>query len=53
MNEELQFILDSAKESMQNAILHLENELLNIRAGKANQSCLKVSWLTITVHQHH
>ena len=41
MNEELQFILDSAKESMQNAILHLENELLNIRAGKANPVMLK------------
>ncbi|MEL0274584.1 MAG: ribosome recycling factor, partial [Flavobacteriaceae bacterium] len=33
MNEELQFILDSAKESMQGAINHLESELINIRAG--------------------
>ena len=41
MNEELQFILDSARESMQGAITHLENELLNIRAGKANPVMLK------------
>ena len=41
MNEELQFILDSAKESMQSAVSHLENELLNIRAGKANPVMLK------------
>ncbi len=41
MNEELQFILDSAKESMQGSIRHLENELLNIRAGKANPVMLK------------
>ncbi|MGB2085664.1 MAG: ribosome recycling factor [Flavobacteriaceae bacterium] len=41
MNEELQFILDSTKESMANAVLHLENELLNIRAGKANPVMLK------------
>ena len=41
MNEELQFILDSARESMQGAIKHLENELLNIRAGKANPVMLK------------
>ena len=41
MNEELQFIIDSAKESMQGSIKHLENELLNIRAGKANPVMLK------------
>lgn len=41
MNEELQFILDSAKESMAGAISHLESELLNIRAGKANPVMLK------------
>lgn len=41
MNEELQFILDSAKESMQSAVNHLESELLNIRAGKANPVMLK------------
>ena len=41
MNEELEFVLDSAKESMQGAISHLESELLNIRAGKANPVMLK------------
>lgn len=41
MNEELQFILDSTKESMSAALAHLENELLNIRAGKANPVMLK------------
>ncbi len=41
MNEELQFILDSAKESMHSAVSHLESELLNIRAGKANPVMLK------------
>ena len=34
--EEIEFILESAKESMFNATKHLEKELLNIRAGKAN-----------------
>lgn len=41
MNEELQFILESAQESMLGAVRHLENELLNIRAGKANPVMLK------------
>tara|TARA_A100000164_G_scaffold179040_1_gene159094 strand:+ start:3488 stop:4042 length:555 start_codon:yes stop_codon:yes gene_type:complete len=36
MDETLDFIFDTAKEGMQQAIDHLENELLNIRAGKAN-----------------
>ncbi|MBL30944.1 MAG: ribosome recycling factor [Flavobacteriaceae bacterium] len=34
--DETDLIVDSAKESMSNAIEHLEKELLNIRAGKAN-----------------
>ena len=34
--EEIEFIVESAKESMFNATKHLEKELLNIRAGKAN-----------------
>ena len=34
--EEIDFILESAEESMVNVINHLEKELLNIRAGKAN-----------------
>ena len=40
MNEELQFILDSTKEAMINAIKHLEKQLLIIRAGKASPSML-------------
>ncbi len=40
MNEEIEFIIDTAKEQMDNAILHLEKELRNIRAGKATPSML-------------
>ncbi len=40
MNEELQFILDTAKESMENALKHLEKQLTNIRAGKASPAML-------------
>lgn len=40
MNEDIEFIIDSAKESMQEAIKHLEKQLVNIRAGKANPSML-------------
>lgn len=36
MNEEVQLYLDEAKEKMQQAIGHLERELVKIRAGKAN-----------------
>ena len=36
MEEEMQFIVDNAKESMELALKHLEKEMLNIRAGKAN-----------------
>ena len=36
MDETLDFIVDTAKEGMQNAVVHLEKEMLNIRAGKAN-----------------
>lgn len=38
MNEELKFIVDSTKEAMGNALVHLEKKLLNIRAGKASPS---------------
>ncbi len=41
MNEKLEFILKSAEDKMQSSLLHLENELLNIRAGKANPNMLK------------
>ncbi len=40
MTEEIDFILDSAKESMNNSIAHLEKEFLNIRAGKASPAML-------------
>jgi ribosome recycling factor len=36
MNDEIIIITETAKESMDMAIRHLEKELLNIRAGKAN-----------------
>jgi ribosome recycling factor len=36
MTEEINFILDSTKESMEGSIAHLEKEFLNIRAGKAS-----------------
>jgi ribosome recycling factor len=40
MNDELDFIIDSAKEAMDNAIVHLEKQLVNIRAGKASPAML-------------
>ncbi len=40
MNEDIQFIIDTAKESMHNALKHLEKQLINIRAGKASPSML-------------
>lgn len=40
MEEEIELIIDSAEEGMQNAISHLNKLLLNIRAGKASPSML-------------
>ena len=40
MNEELNFVIESAEEMMQNAISHLEKEFRNIRAGKATPAML-------------
>ena len=40
MEEEVQLYLDDAKERMENAIAHLERELVKIRAGKANPQML-------------
>lgn len=40
MNEEIIFILDAAKESMDAAISHLEKEFIKIRAGKASPAML-------------
>jgi len=41
MNEEIEFIVDEAKEGMQKAIAHLKKELANIRAGKASPQMLR------------
>ena len=40
MNEEVKMYMDEAKELMQNALAHLDNELAKIRAGKANPKIL-------------
>jgi ribosome recycling factor len=40
MNEDIKFIIDSAKEAMDNAVKHLEKQLSNIRAGKASPAML-------------
>jgi len=40
MQEEINFILDTAKESMDKSVKHLENALLKIRAGKASPAML-------------
>jgi len=41
MNEDLQLILEDAKEKMEKAIVHLEGELAKIRAGRANPAMLE------------
>ncbi|MGY5850756.1 ribosome recycling factor [Salegentibacter sp. F14] len=38
MEDEIEFIIDSAKEGMEKAIAHLKKQLANIRAGKASPS---------------
>ncbi len=38
MEEEIDFIIDGAREAMGNAVKHLEKQLVNIRAGKASPS---------------
>jgi ribosome recycling factor len=40
MQEDMQFVIDTAKEGMEGAIEHLEKELLSIRAGKADPKML-------------
>ncbi len=40
MNEDVKFILDTTKESMDHAIAHLEKEFVKIRAGKASPAML-------------
>jgi precorrin-4 methylase len=36
MNEEVQLVYEMARKTMEKAIEHLDNELVRIRAGKAN-----------------
>ena len=38
--EDIEFILDTTKEAMDNAMKHLEKQLVNIRAGKASPAML-------------
>jgi len=38
MEDEIKFVIDSAKESMDKAVKHLEKQFVNIRAGKASPS---------------
>ena len=40
MNEDVQFVLDTTQEAMDNAIAHLKKQFLNIRAGKASPAML-------------
>jgi ribosome recycling factor len=40
MQEEVDFALDAAKESMDNSVLHLERSLVKLRAGKASPEML-------------
>jgi ribosome recycling factor len=40
MEEEVQLFLDDAKDKMEKALVHLTNELVKLRAGKANPQML-------------
>jgi ribosome recycling factor len=40
MNEDVEFILEDAREKMDKAVKHLESDLLKLRAGKANTHIL-------------
>jgi len=48
MNEEIDFILDSTKEAMVNALKHLEKQFVNIRAGKASPAMMH----SLTAHYY-
>ena len=41
MSDDLEFILEEARDSMQKALNHLESELVKIRAGKASPQMLE------------
>ena len=40
MNDDIQFIIDAAEESMLQSVQHLENELAKVRGGRANAGIL-------------
>ena len=39
--EEIEILIETAKEEMENSVAHLKNEFINIRAGKASPNMLK------------
>ena len=39
--EEIEILIETAKEEMENSVAHLKNEFVNIRAGKASPNMLK------------
>ena len=39
--EEIEILIETAKEEMENSVAHLKNEFTNIRAGKASPNMLK------------
>ncbi len=41
MNEEIELIIDTTKESMEGALIHLERAFANIRAGKATPAMVR------------
>ena len=41
MEDELEFLIDSLTEDLDKVSGHLDKSLLKIRAGRANQACLK------------
>ena len=45
MNDEVQMYLDDAEETMKKAVLHLETELVKLRAGKANPHMLNCVYI--------
>ncbi len=45
MSDELALIVEDAQDSMIKAINHLENELVRIRAGKANPLPMFRPWM--------
>lgn len=40
MSQEIDFVFELIKEKMTNSVMHLESELLKIRAGRSNPSML-------------